>query len=277
MIKSNDYYETDLKKFVDVFQMGAVSMQTADTCKVKDGIILLMQNTCLQYLSTSSLPLPNKVIVGSIMLTPVCKHMLFGCGIDCAEKHVTKQPIAEKFGIPEITPQIIAYAASSEIGIEFGLPMEHARCTFLILRPSLQHPSIIQPAGQGMGTENAGILEQIFYSEDGAICTKHNASAPPPKLGNNILHAKKACWEHLCKEKQHCEQKEQCCEQEEQCSEQEEVQQQQPTLMKRIKQQNHGNQSAKQQCLSGTPNSDMDDVDGNSDSEDNGDGKVDIQ
>ncbi|KAG6859732.1 hypothetical protein C0995_004781, partial [Termitomyces sp. Mi166 len=60
MIKSEDYYATDLESFVNIFQMGAMSACTVDTHNVRNGIINLIQNPCLQYLiKRNSVPLSN--------------------------------------------------------------------------------------------------------------------------------------------------------------------------------------------------------------------------
>ncbi|KAG6913514.1 hypothetical protein DXG01_006244, partial [Tephrocybe rancida] len=46
------------------------------------------------------------------LLISACQHMLFGSGIEKADMHATKDPIAKKFGISSITPPLIAYVAS---------------------------------------------------------------------------------------------------------------------------------------------------------------------
>ncbi|KAG6894430.1 hypothetical protein C0992_006102 [Termitomyces sp. T32_za158] len=56
-----DYYKSDLRKFLVVLIRGASSACTADTCKVKDSIITLMQNSSMKYLIKSmNTPLPNE-------------------------------------------------------------------------------------------------------------------------------------------------------------------------------------------------------------------------
>ncbi|KAG6894431.1 hypothetical protein C0992_006103, partial [Termitomyces sp. T32_za158] len=45
------------------------------------------------------------------LLISTCQHMLYGSGIERSESHATKHPIADKFSIMTITPEIIAYMA----------------------------------------------------------------------------------------------------------------------------------------------------------------------
>ncbi|KAG6883650.1 hypothetical protein C0992_008196 [Termitomyces sp. T32_za158] len=195
MDEDTDYYASSLKDFVDVvrFQKGSMSARTADTRKVKDSIITIMQNSSVRYLLPSiTTPLPNKKadrgfnsfdtgllicpaqlawryndsfrlllrdgkvdvtahdfpifmydktqcfqmsctefpeghqfeneldaqyfsimdgLCRGPLLIAVCRHMLFGSGIDRAEKYAMKRPIAAKYGIARITPEIIAQAA----------------------------------------------------------------------------------------------------------------------------------------------------------------------
>ncbi|KAG6866435.1 hypothetical protein C0993_007509, partial [Termitomyces sp. T159_Od127] len=230
MMDGEDYYESDLRDFVDVFIKRATSAQTADTRKVKDAIIMLMQNTCLRYLIPMvTLPLPyrksahgfNNYDTG-LLLCPasiackyddtfclllrdgeVCQHMLFGSGVNRVDKSTPKQPIADIFGITSITPELIAYVA---VQAHFALSstsqwnMPDGLFSFQDFYYNIL--ALFYPLESKWSLKTLKFWNKIFYSNDSIIRLRCRVLAPPPKPHNDVSRLKKAYQERLLREKQ---------------------------------------------------------------------------
>ncbi|KAG6874525.1 hypothetical protein C0992_007650, partial [Termitomyces sp. T32_za158] len=279
-----DYYKSDLRKFVVVLIRGASSARTADTRKVKDSIITLMQNSSMKYLIESmNTPLPNEksargfnhIDTGLLIcpaklacqyndefrqelssgkvevtahdmplflydktrcfrtssagfpndLTPeeeldfdeyeqltkglcrgpllisTCQHMLYGSGIERSESHATKRPIADKFSITTITPEIIAYTA---IQARFALSsisqwnLQEGVFNF----QDFYYNILSLFDDRQWAKETLAFWNKLFYSNDGSIRPTRKVSAPSAQPNNDISRIKKTRQERIRKERE---------------------------------------------------------------------------
>ncbi|KAG6826822.1 hypothetical protein H0H92_014274 [Tricholoma furcatifolium] len=136
------------------------------------------------------------------ILISVCQHIFFGSGIDRAEKHATKPPIASSYQIMSITGEMIAYSA---VQAQFALgSVSSWRMSEGLFSYHDFYNNVLQlfnpPSDWSRNTLK--YWNKIFYSEDGTVRIKRKIAPPPPKPSSDISCLKRALKQRAREEQQ---------------------------------------------------------------------------
>ncbi|KAG6894597.1 hypothetical protein C0992_005464 [Termitomyces sp. T32_za158] len=234
-LEGEDYYQSPIRDLAEVFIKAATTARAGDTHKITRDVLWLLQNPTMKYLIPSvTYPLPmEKTSRGfnhndtGLLLCPAryknqynadfllslrdgsieaCQHMLYGSGIERAEKHATKQPIAMIYNISSITPAMIAYTACQlrhALSSTTQWGMQDALFSLEDFYYNVRN--LFYPPEDPWVRETLDFWNKIFYGANGMIRLKRKAPPPPPAPESDIACLKRARVEEHRRAKGNCD------------------------------------------------------------------------